>query len=214
MPNFEKKVINGPNGEKIGYMALSSFSATTTRTGVGDGVEVDIQNALDEFEKEGVQYWVLDLRNNPGGYVETLRRVASRFITNGQPVAYYVEESGSQQAINTDRKSYFNPQHPFAVLINAGSASSSEAFAAAAQDYSFARTFGQTSSGCLAAGRSFDLADGSAINITVEKVVSPKKREINRVGVTPEEQIPADPARTDDPTLQAAVAWLVGQKQP
>jgi carboxyl-terminal processing protease len=214
VPNFTKKIIDGPNGEKIGYMELASFSATTTRTGVGDGVEVDIQNALDEFEKAGVKYWMLDLRNNPGGYVETLRRVASRFISNGQPVAYYVEESGSQQAINTDRKSYFNPQHPFAVLINAGSASSSEAFAAAAQDYTFARTFGQTSSGCLAAARSFDLADGSAINITVEKVISPKKREINRVGVKPDQEIPLDPARTDDPTLQAAIAWLVGQKQP
>ena len=155
-----------------------------------------------------MQYWVLDLRNNPGGYVETLRRVASRFVRNGQPVAYYVEEDGGQQAINTDRRLYFNPQHPFAVLINAGSGSSSEAFAAAAQDYDFARTFGQTSSGCLAAGRSFDLADGSAINITVEKVVSPQKREINQVGVKPDEEISLDP------TLQAAVAWLVGQKQP
>ncbi|MFN8514687.1 MAG: PDZ domain-containing protein, partial [Thermomicrobiales bacterium] len=49
VPVFDKKIIDGPNGEKIGYMELSSFSATTTRTGVGDGVEVDIQNALTEF---------------------------------------------------------------------------------------------------------------------------------------------------------------------
>jgi carboxyl-terminal processing protease len=214
VPVFDKRIIEGPNGEKIGYMELSSFSATTTRTGVGDGVEVDIQKALEEFEDAGVQYWILDLRNNPGGYVETLRRVASRFIRNGQPVAYYVEEDGGQQAINTDRRLHFDPQRPFAVLINAGSGSSSEAFAAAAQDYGFARTFGQTSSGCLAAGRSFDLADGSAINITVEKVVSPQKRAINQVGVKPDEEIPLDPTRTDDPTLQAAIAWLVAQPQP
>jgi carboxyl-terminal processing protease len=214
IPVFEKDVRTGPNGEKIGYMALSSFSAAVTRTGVGDGVEKDIQAALEEFEKQGVQYWVLDLRNNPGGYVETLRRVASRFIKNGQPVAYYIQEDGSEQAINTDRRLFFNPQRPFAVLINGGSGSSSEAFAAAAQDYGFARVFGQTSSGCLAAGRSFDLSDGSAINITVEKVVSPQKREINQVGVKPDQEIPLDPARTDDPTLQAAIGWLVAQLQP
>ena len=213
IPVFDKRIVPGPNGEKIGYMELSSFSATTTRTGVGDGVEKDIQAALDEFEKAGVQYWVLDLRNNPGGYVETLRRVASRFVKNGQPVAYYVQEDGKEQAINTDRSVYFNPQHPFAVLINGGSGSSSEAFAAAAQDYSFARVFGQTSSGCLAAGRSFDLADGSAINITVEKVVSPKKRAINQVGVKPDEEVPLDPTRTDDPILQAALKWLLAQPQ-
>ncbi|MFN8537446.1 MAG: S41 family peptidase [Thermomicrobiales bacterium] len=100
------------------------------------------------------------------------------------------------------------------MLINAGSASASEAFAAAAQDYGFARTFGQTSSGCLAAALLFDLADGSALSVTVQKVVSPKKRQINGIGVKPDQEIPVDPMRADDATLQAAVAWLVVQPQP
>jgi carboxyl-terminal processing protease len=214
VPVFFKEVRNGPNGEKIGYMELSSFSAQVTRTGVGDGVEKDIQAALEEFEREGVRYWILDLRNNPGGYVVTLSRVASRFIKDGKPVAYYVRANGDQDPINTDRRSYFTPQRPFAVLINGGSGSSSEAFAAAAQDYGFARTFGQTTSGCLAAGQSFDLADGSAINITVEKVVSPQKREINRVGVAPDEEIVRDPASLADPVYDGAVRWLLTRPQP
>ncbi len=214
VPNFESEVLKGPNDEKIGYMALSSFSATTTRTGVGDGVEKDIQAALDSFQKQGVQYWVLDLRNNPGGYVETLRRVASRFIQNGQPVAYYVRANGQQEAINTDRSAYVSAQHPFAVLINEGSASSSEAFSAAAQDYGFARLFGAKTAGCLAAAQSFDLADGSALSITVEKVVSPKKREINRVGIVPDEVIQTDPASLADPVKDAAIKWLISQPQP
>ncbi len=214
VPNFESEVLKGPNDEKIGYMALSSFSATTTRTGVGDGVEKDIQAALDSFQKQGVQYWVLDLRNNPGGYVETLRRVASRFIQNGQPVAYYVRANGQQEAINTDRSAYVSAQHPFAVLINEGSASSSEAFSAAAQDYGFARLFGEKTAGCLAAAQSFDLADGSALSITVEKVVSPKKREINRVGIAPDEVIQTDPASLADPVKDAAIKWLISQPQP
>ncbi len=214
VPVFAKDIRPGPNGEKIGYMQLSSFSAQTTRTGVGDGVEKDIQAALEYFETQGVQFWILDLRNNPGGYVETLRRVASRFIKNGQPVAYYVEANNKQEAINTDRSVYFNPQHPFAVLINGGSGSSSEAFSAAAQDYNFARLFGETTSGCLAAGQSIDLADGSAINVTVEKVVSPKKREINRVGVAPDQEVPNVPTTPVDETLEAAKQWLVSQPQP
>ena len=214
IPVFTKAIQTGPNGEKIGYMQLSSFSAQTTRTGVGDGVERDIQAALEEFETQGVQFWILDLRNNPGGYVETLRRVASRFVKNGQPVAYYVENTGQEEAINTDRRAYFTPQHPFAILINEGSGSSSEALSAAAQDYGFARLFGETTSGCLAAGQSVDLADGSAINVTVEKVVSPKKREINRVGVNPDQTVP-NPANTPaDETLDAAKQWVVSQPQP
>jgi carboxyl-terminal processing protease len=214
VPVFDHTIKTGPNGEKVGYMELSSFSAQVTRTGVGDGVEKDIKAALTEFEQQGVQYWVLDLRNNPGGYVETLRRVASLFIKNGQPVAYYVENNNKQQAIPTDKSAYFTPQHPFAVLINGGSGSSSEAFAAAAQDYGFARLFGEKTSGCLAAGQAFDLADGSAINITVQKVVSPQKREINRVGVTPDEVIVRPPASTADPVLDGAITWLVTQPQP
>lgn len=214
VPAFTKDILDGTNGEKIGYMQLSSFSAQTTRTGVGDGVEKDIQAALDYFETQGVQFWILDLRNNPGGYVETLRRVASRFIKNGQPVAYYVEANNKQTPINTDRSLYFTPQHPFAVLINGGSGSSSEAFAAAAQDYGFARLFGETTSGCLAAGQSIDLADGSAINVTVEKVISPKKREINRVGVKPDQEVPNVPNTPVDETLEAAKQWLVSQPQP
>jgi carboxyl-terminal processing protease len=214
IPVFTKEVKTGPNGEKIGYMQLSSFSAQTTRTGVGDGVERDIQAALEEFESQGVQFWILDLRNNPGGYVETLRRVSSRFIRNGQPVAYYVENTGDEEAINTDRRAFFNPQHPFAVLINEGSGSSSEAFSAAAQDYGFGRLFGETTSGCLAAGQSIDLADGSAINVTVQKVVSPKKREINGVGVNPDQTVPNVPTTPNDETLDAAVGWLVAQPQP
>lgn len=214
IPVFTKEVQTGPNGEKIGYMQLSSFSAQTTRTGVGDGVEKDIQAALEEFERQGVQFWILDLRNNPGGYVETLRRVASRFIRNGQPVAYYVRNTGEEESIDTERRQFFNPQHPFAVLINEGSGSSSEAFAAAAQDYDFARLFGETTSGCLAAGQSIDLADGSAINVTVEKVVSPQKREINRVGVDPDQEVPNIPTTPADETLDAAKAWVVSQPQP
>lgn len=213
VPVFTKRLVNGPNGEKIGYMELSSFSAAITRTGVGDGVEKDIQAALDEFATQGVQYWILDLRNNPGGYVETLRRVASRFINDNKPVAYYVRTNGKEEAINTDKRAYVSQQRPFAVLINGGSGSSSEAFAAAAQDYGFARLFGQTTSGCLAAGQSYDLADGAALNVTVEKVVSPQKREINRIGVSPDQEIIRDPASTADPVLEGAVKWLVTQPQ-
>lgn len=214
IPVFDKEILNGPNGEKIGYMELDSFSAPTTRFGLGDGVEKDIQAALESFEKEGVSYWILDLRNNPGGYVDILARVAGRFIKDGKPVAYTVDTGGKTEAIATDRRDYFKTQHPLAVLINGGSGSSSEAFAAAAQDYRFARLFGQTTAGCLAAAQSFDLADGSGLSITVQKVVSPNRREINRVGVKPDEDVPANPSQPNDPVRDAAIRWLVAQPQP
>lgn len=211
IPILEERIETGPNGEPIGYLELTSFAAT-----LADGTAVDaaIGAALARFERAGVRGWVLDLRGNPGGLIETLRRTASRFIPDGQPVFYYVDSDGAQRAVNADRALYLTQQRPFAVLIDDGSASASEAFAAAAQDYGFARVFGKTSTGCLAAAIRRDLADGSALSVTVQKVVSPKRREINRAGVQPDEAVTPDPAQAGDPTLRAALAWLVAQRQP
>ena len=99
-----------------------------------------------------------------------------------------------------------------ALLINEGSGSSSEATAAAAQDYGYARLFGETSSGCLAVSRLYALADGSGLNVTEEKYLSPKRREINRVGVKPDVEIPEDRGTADDPVLEAAIGWLATQR--
>jgi len=90
------------------------------------------------------------------------------------------------------------------VLINAGSASASEAFSGAMQDYGRAHLVGETSAGCLAAAMIFPLADGSAMNITIQKILSPKGHEINRVGVHPDEAVPPDPNSVADPQFQAA----------
>ena len=209
VPVFTTKVVTGPNGAKIGYMKLYSFSSATQ-----DGTATDkaFQQALDNFEQQGVTGWVLDLRDNGGGYIDMLSKLASRFIKNGQPVAYTIMRGGQEQEIPTDKRLYDTAQHPFAVLINGGSASASEAFASAAQDYGFARLFGETTAGCLAGASSFKLADGSALQITIEKVVSPKHREINQVGQPPDQEIKPDPTGATDPVLDAAVQWVGTQR--
>ncbi|MGN6672328.1 MAG: S41 family peptidase, partial [Thermomicrobiales bacterium] len=156
VPVFTTKVVDGPNGAKIGYMKLYSFSSATQ-----DGTATDkaFQQALDSFEKQGVTGWVLDLRDNGGGYIDTLAKIASRFLKNGEPVAYRIERGGAEEPIATDPSLYFTPQHPFAILINGGSASASEALSAAAADYGFARLFGQKTAGCLAGATNYRLAD-------------------------------------------------------
>jgi carboxyl-terminal processing protease len=204
VPVFTTDVLPGPNGTKVGYMKLYSFST---------GAEVQVQAALEGFEKQGVTGWILDLRDNGGGYIDTLSQIASRFLDGRQPVAYEIERGGAEQPITTDPTQFFTPQHPFAILINGGSASASEALASAAADYGFARLFGQTTSGCLAGATSYRLADGSAMQITIWKIVSPQRREINRVGQLPDQEIQPDPAGVTDPVLEAAVAWLATQPQ-
>jgi carboxyl-terminal processing protease len=202
VPVFTSEVRPGPNGTKIGYMKLYSFSS---------GAERQVQQALEDFDKQGVNAWVLDLRDNGGGFINTLQQIAGRFIQDGKPVGYRVERD-REETIEATRRVYFRNQRPMAVLINGGSASASDAFAAAAQDYGFARLFGQTTAGCLAAAQNFPLSDGSAMGITVYNFVSPTKREINRVGVKPDEEVAPGTNGNEDPVYDAAVRWLATQR--
>lgn len=202
VPVFTYKVLNGPNGTKIGYMKLYSFST---------GAEQQVDKALQAFQQQGVTGWVLDLRDNGGGYISTLTAISSRFFTQG-PIAYTILRGGKEEPIPLDSKVKPAPPVPLAVLINDGSASASEAFAAAAQDYGRARLFGQTTAGCLAGASTFPLADGSAMQITIEKVISPKRREINQIGVKPDQEVAPNPTGATDPVLEAAEQWLATQR--
>jgi carboxyl-terminal processing protease len=183
-------------------MKLYSFSTDADQ---------QVRAALETFEGEGIQYWVLDLRDNGGGYIDVLSRITSQFVRDGEPVAYRIVRGGTAETIDTDPALAFSAQHPLAILINGGSASASEALASAAYDHGFARLFGQTTSGCLAGASNYKLADDSALQITIWKIVSPDRREINRIGQPPHEEIAPDPTGATDPALDAAIAWLVSQ---
>ncbi len=205
VPVFTADVLTAPDGTRVGYMKLYSFST---------GAEAQVQAALTDFEAQGVTAWVLDLRDNGGGYIDILAQIASRFLQGRQPIAYEIERGGDERPISTDPARYFTPQHPFAILINGGSASASEALASAAADYGFARLFGQQTAGCLAGATTYRLADGSAMQVTIWKIVSPLRREINRIGQQPDETIPPDPTGATNPVLDRTIAWLAAQPQP
>ncbi|MDP9373329.1 MAG: S41 family peptidase, partial [Chloroflexota bacterium] len=202
-PIFTSQIMDGPNGTKIGYMKLYVFSP---------GAERELQGALERFDREGVDGWILDLRDNPGGLITVLQEINSRFIKDGQPLGYRIARGEPEDPVGTNGRRFFQRQKPMALLINEGSGSSSEATAAAAQDYGYARLFGETSSGCLAVSRLYALADGSGLSITEEKYLSPQRREINRVGVTPDEVVPENRATAEDPILEAAKRWLATQR--
>ena len=201
VPNFTSQVIDGPNGTKIGYMQLSSFYA---------GAEKDVQKALNDFKQQNVNGWVLDLRDNGGGLIQTLSRLTGFFLNAG-PAGYVVPRDGQKEAIPIDTSYHVTPELPFAVLINGNSGSASEAFAAAIQDNNRGEVVGQTSAGCLAGAQSYSLADGSGIQITVEQFLSPKGRKINQVGVKPDLVVQPDTTGAADPQLDAAVKWVASQ---
>jgi carboxyl-terminal processing protease len=147
---------------KIGYTRVSQFNAPTA---------AELSDALDELEKQGMQAFVLDLRNNPGGVVVTTEgRVASQ-----NPPPYRTPSRGGKEP----RK------YPIAVLINHGSASASELTAGALQDLKRAIVVGTTSFGKGSVQTILPMKNGAAMRLTTAKYYTPRHRTIHENGVEP-----------------------------
>lgn len=151
---------------------------------------------------------VLDVRNNPGGYLEGAVFIASEFLDGGEVVLQENNE-GQRMAFKVDRVGKLT-KIPLAVLINKGSASASEIVAGALQDRKRARLLGERSFGKGTIQEAEDLAEGTGIHITVAKWLTPNGRWVNDTqGLEPDVKIEADKEdATADPQLDKALELL------
>jgi carboxyl-terminal processing protease len=187
----------------VGYIRLREFSATASSS-LEDGLE-----ALLEQDPEGI---VLDLRQNPGGWLDQAIDVADLFL--GENVVA-VERFGD----GTERKFRAHggdiaEDIPLVVLVNNGSASASEIVAGALQDYGRAPLVGVATFGKGSVQRPFELSDGSELRVTVALWFTPNDQRIQGQGLTPDIEVPwpqeerqEDPEQ--DPQLQRAVEYLL-----
>lgn len=163
--------------DKTGYIELFQF---------GESTHKELKPYLDEFEKKGISKLILDLRDNGGGYLTTLKDIASYFLAPGTLVMKQVYSDGSQEAIYTAGKPYKNIQQ-IVVLVNGNTASASEVLTLALKEQRKnvtvigTKTYGK---GTVQVSRSFQ--DGSAIKYTTSKWVSPKGEWINGKGIEPD----------------------------
>ncbi len=162
----------------VGYIQITEFKATTTEL---------LDQALRELIPQQPSSLVLDLRNNPGGYLQTAREVLGRFYDG---VALYEQENGGVvQELGTiagpaDTRLY---DIPIVVLINGGSASAAEIVAGALRDgRDHTILVGEKSFGKGSVQNIHQLRDGSSARITVAHWLTPAKSEINQIGITPE----------------------------
>jgi hypothetical protein len=169
----------------------------------------ELDDALERFEAAGVTHWVVDLRNNPGGYVFTANEFIGRFLDEGLTQNVSTERGQRGQHAPSGRP--FRAQRPMAVIINGGSASSSEVFASTLSEWGRAAVVGQESAGALAGALLFPLPDGAGIQIAVEQVRTGRRnRIVDEVGLRPDVDIAddrtaADYAAGSDPQLEAAI---------
>jgi carboxyl-terminal processing protease len=162
--------------DTIGYLAISSFDENTDRY---------FSNALKEIKEQGAQGIVLDLRNNPGGLLDSVLAIADDLLPEG-PVVITRTKNGQEVVERSDRKM---DAIPMTVLINKGSASASEILAGAIQDYERAPIIGETSFGKGIVQRIIPLDDGSGFKLTVSEYYTPEERKIHEIGVVPDIEV-------------------------
>jgi len=160
----------------VGYLKISQFSNDTLSL---------TQKAVAEFKSKNVKGIVLDLRGDPGGYLDAAVKVSSLWLKQGQKV---VEERRGQTVLSTE---YANGDNqlagtPTVILINAGSASASEIMAGALRDYKLATLVGDKSFGKGSVQQVENLADGSELKVTIARWYTPNGQNIDKQGITPD----------------------------
>ncbi|KKU44590.1 MAG: Carboxyl-terminal protease [Microgenomates group bacterium GW2011_GWA2_46_7] len=176
VPSVELKFIE-KEGKKIAHLELHKFGGRTDREWIAKIGEIVASKSV------GV---ILDLRNNPGGYLDGAVFVTSEFLANG--IVVKQEGRRSSETYSVDRKGSLTTI-PLVVLVNKGSASASEITAGALQDNKRAKIVGETSFGKGTVQEVQDLSDGSSLHVTVAKWILPSGRWIGKEGITPDEKI-------------------------
>lgn len=164
---------------KIGYARISQYTHSTTQ---------DLSDAMDELEKAGMQAFVLDLRNNPGGLLDSAVAVCGEFLPEGTVVVTTEGRIASQNPppYRTPARNGKKPRrYPVAVLINHGSASAAEITAGALQDLKRAIVVGTTSFGKGSVQSILPMKNGAAMRLTTAKYYTPSHRTIHEHGVEP-----------------------------
>lgn len=157
--------------DKTAYVSISRFSETTFD---------ELYNSLKDLDSKGMKQLLLDLRGNPGGYLNQAVQIADLFIDGKKKIVY---TSGRRSEFNEEyyaSETYPYEKIPIVVLINRGSASASEIVSGAIQDWDRGLIVGETSFGKGLVQRQFQLFDNSAIRLTISEYFTPSGRLIQR----------------------------------
>ena len=166
--------------DNVGYIRIADFGAQTTR---------EIREAIASLNRQNVIGFVLDVRNNPGGYLNAAINVSDAFLTVGDGIVSTRGRGGREIDNAVARGEDLALGKPLVVLINQGSASASEIVAGAIQDNRRGIIMGMRSYGKGSVQQQRPLGDGTAIHITVARYFTPLGREIHGNGVEPDIEV-------------------------
>ena len=144
------------------------------------------KSALDSLEDQGMKGLVVDLRANPGGNLATVTQMLDLLLPKGTIVSTK-DKSGHEEVISSDDEHQFTK--PMAVVVDGNSASASEIFAGAIQDYGLGPIVGTTTYGKGIVQQIFDLGDGTCVKLTMAEYYTPNGRNIHKKGITPDVEV-------------------------
>ncbi|MEM6997868.1 MAG: S41 family peptidase [Patescibacteria group bacterium] len=224
-------LIRGPEGEDVTLSVVRNQSelldititravidAPNVRWRVEDGVGVirvsrfaqDVreltEQAAEDLKKQGVTKFILDLRGNPGGFLDQAVYLSGLWIDDGQTIVEVRRGGEVQQTLKSEGNQELSGLQTV-VLINAGSASASEIVAGALQDYGLATVIGQTSFGKGSVQTPQKLDDGELLKVTTARWFTPNGQNIDGEGITPDIEIELsedDYETGNDPQLEKA----------
>lgn len=162
---------------QIGYIRVSEFDEVTLE---------QFREAKAALESQGMASMLIDLRGNPGGNLSTVCDMLREILPEGL-IVYTEERDGERTDYKCDGKTPW--EKPLAVLINGASASASEIFAGAVQDYGIGQLVGTTTYGKGVVQQLFPMTDGTMVKLTIAEYFTPKGRNIDGIGIVPDVEV-------------------------
>ena len=199
MPYTSSKVYE-QNGKKIGYLKIEMFSSNIGK---------QVKKELTSLEKQKIDKLVIDVRDNPGGYLTQVTDILSLFMTKKDVIYQLQTKDKKQKVYGISSKATY--KYPVTVIINENSASASEILASAFKETYGAEVVGVNSYGKGTVQKTGDLNNGDTIKYTVQKWLTPKGTWINEKGVTPTKEVKLELAdgktltEDNDTQLKAAI---------
>jgi len=177
IPTIDTQLLKDSN---IYVIRLYNFSATSPDL---------FRNALRDFILSGSHKLILDLRGNPGGYLEAATDMASWFLPAGEVIVKEVGINGKEDPFRSKGYNIFTDKLKMLILVNSGSASASEILAGALEEHGVARLVGETTFGKGSVQQLFDLTPETSLKVTIAKWLTPKGKWISKGGLKPDVEV-------------------------
>jgi carboxyl-terminal processing protease len=195
--------------DDVFIISLYSFNAIA---------EAKMAEALQEYAQSGTKKLVLDLRGNPGGYLQSAVVIGSYFIPAGEVIVRENFGDGTEEELYRSHGKTLGAATPeeMVVLTDGGSASASEILAGALSQQGIATLIGKTTFGKGSVQELVDLPSGSSLKVTIARWFTPDGTSISADGLVPDIEVERTPQQVmadEDPQMEAAVLWLNGDKE-